>query len=111
MNCRTCGVPVVPPSGKPGPFRFCSEHAPKTRAAAARCYAKHRAKCLAYRRKRGLKPAVVNGACQQCGGPVPPYAGRHRARTFCSTRCRNRAADRKRSPRHRAARVEKEATS
>jgi hypothetical protein len=29
--------------------------------------------------------------CQACGGPLPPYGGRGRPRSYCDPRCRRRA--------------------
>jgi hypothetical protein len=99
MNCRACPALVA------APFRYCPDHAPAHRATAHRSYVKHRDARLAYQHARNAKPPVVDAPCLECSGPVPPYASRHRTRLFCSTKCRNRHDDHKRTPRQRARKV------
>jgi hypothetical protein len=53
------------------------------------------------RRERERLAPVADGPCLECSGPVPPYSGRNRRRIFCSAKCRQRADDRKRTPRNR----------
>ncbi len=97
MNyCRRCGVPVD------APFHLCPSHAPAHRATAHKSYMLHRAAVLARQRARNARPPVVPEPCLECSGPVPPYSGRNRRRTYCSETCRQRHDDRRRSPRLRA---------
>jgi hypothetical protein len=46
--------------------------------------------------------ATVPIICPECRGVCPPYAGRLRDRTYCSSKCRQRHDDRNRTPRNRA---------